>query len=216
MFTNGEHPYFSYIELVSDDGQWSSGGTSVVPILPDGRVIMVVEQRPAQSRFPDRPMIAEVNGQPFNLSQFGPFSSLEFPGGAIDPGEGLRAGFLRELQEETGVEEQLGLYYNRLHPIYHFGGDIAVRVFTGVVYLSGFSYDKQVKTDGGLTVVALTHDDVENNIHNGVIHSGQAALLQWSFYKEVKMLRYDKGYKDKLIKSGYLGVEHIKIAKPPS
>lgn len=32
----------------------------------------------------------------------------EFPGGKLEPGEGLRAGVVRELQEELGVEVELG------------------------------------------------------------------------------------------------------------
>lgn len=213
MFANGEYPYFCYIELLAGNGQWIKGGVAIVPVLPDGRLIMVVEQRPPQGRFSDRPMIAEIEGKPIDLSRYGPYSSLEFPGGAVDPGEGLKSGFLREMQEETGVNEQAALYYSRLQPSYQYGADIAIRAFTGVVFLSGLSYEKHVETDGGLTVLALTRDDVERNVWNGVIHSGPAALFQWNFYKEVEAIRSNPDLERRLVQSGYLGIENIKIAK---
>ncbi len=210
MFNNGEHPYFCYVELLIG-GQWNKGGVSMVPVLPDGRLIMVVEQRPPQGRYYTTAMIVELDGGSINLDNYGPYSSLEFPGGGIDPGEGLRAGFLRELQEETGINEQIGLCYRRRLPIYHFGADVALQLFTGVVYLSGLSYKARVETDNGLMVLALSHDEVERNIRNGVICSGQAALLQWGFYNEVEAIRRDKDLENKLVQSGYLGVERIKI-----
>lgn len=211
LFANGEHPYFCSIEIISGNGQWIQKGASIVPILPDGRFIMVVEQRPAQDRYPGRPMVANIGGQKIDLSCFGKNSSLEFPGGGVDAGEGLKAGFLRELIEETGIEEQKALYYSRRHPLYPFGSDIAVQQFYGVVFLSGLSYENHVETDGGLTVFALTKEEVECNIWNGVIHSGQAALLPWGFYKDVELARSNPDFERMLKESGYLRVEEIKI-----
>jgi 8-oxo-dGTP pyrophosphatase MutT (NUDIX family) len=150
MFANGERSYFCYMELLGANGQWIQKGASMVPVLPDGRIIMVVEQRPAQSRYLNRPMVARITGQNVDLSAFGSYSSLEFPGGAVDPGEGLKAGFLRELREETGIADQTAIYYGRRHPIYQTGSDIALQQFLGVVYLSGLSYEKYVPSDGGL------------------------------------------------------------------
>ena len=67
MFANGEHSYFCYVELLSQSGQWIERGVGMVPVLPDGRLIMVVEQRPAQSRYDDRPMIVRIGGKELNL-----------------------------------------------------------------------------------------------------------------------------------------------------
>ena len=212
-FANGEYPYFCYIESVDGNGRWIKQGTGLVPVLSDGRLIMVVEQRAPQGRFPGRPTIAQIGGQKVDLNVFGPFSSLEFPGGAIDGQEGLKAGFLRELQEETGVENQSALFYKRRWPVYSLGSDEARQQFLGVVFLSGLSFASQVTTDGGLTILALTPEEVEQNIRNGVIHSAQAALSEWSFYQEVARARRDKNFMDKLRESGYLEIEQIRISK---
>lgn len=212
-FANGEYSYFCYVELLAGNGELITGGVAIVPILSDGRLIMVVEQRPAQSRFSNRPTVAQIGGRSIDLSHYGPYSSLEFPGGAIDPGEGLKAAFLRELIEETDVKSQTAVYYKRCQPIYHYGSEIPIQLSIGVVFLSGLSYSKQVKTDGGLAVFALTPDEVQQNIWNGVICSGQAALLPWAFYEEVEEIR-ESNLESELVDSGYLGVEKIKIAKP--
>ena len=164
MFSNGEHSYFCYVEVMTGSGQWIERGAGIVPVLPDGRLIMVVEQRPPQGRYLDRPMIAKIAGKSWDLNRFGPYTSLEFPGGGIDPGEGLKASFLRELGEETDIENQSALCYRRLHPTYPFGSDIACQQFLNVVFLSGFYFSKHVANDGGLTVIALTALDVQQNI----------------------------------------------------
>lgn len=212
-FANGEHSYFCYIETISETGQWIEKCASVVPVLPDGRLIMIVEQRPAQGRYSDRPLIAEIQGKRVDLRAFGPYSSLEFPGGAVEPGEGLRAGFLRELIEETGVQEQTALYYSQIHPLYALGSELALQSFMNVIFLSGLSYEKYVRTDGGLNVFALTPDEVQQNIWNGVIHSGQTGILSWSFYKEIEALRRNPALEQELVRSGYIRVENIKIGK---
>ncbi len=213
LFANGEHPYFCYIELAGGNGQWIQKGAGIVPVLPDGRFIMVVEQRPAHSRYPDRPMMARIGGLEMNLSHFGPHSSLEFPGGAVDPNEGFKAAFLRELHEETGICNQSALCYTRRHPILPFGSDLSLEQYFSVVFLSGLSYEKHVENDGGLTVFALTREEIDCNIWNGVIRSGQAAILQWGFYKEVELARYNPSFEKTLKEAGYLAVEKIQIAK---
>lgn len=48
-------------------------------------------------------MVLELESSRLDLLNFGHNSSLEFPGGAVESGEGLGAGFLRELAEETGA-----------------------------------------------------------------------------------------------------------------
>lgn len=213
MFANGERSYFSYIELLDVKGQWIQKGSGMVPVLPDGRLIMVVEQRPAQSRYSDRPTMAKIAGEDVDLGKFGPYSSQEFPGGAVDPEEGLKAGFLRELTEETGIGNQTATCYQRCPPMYQTGSDIALQQFCGVVFLSGLGYQSHVPTDGGLTVFALTEDEVQENIWRGVIHSAQAALTQWAFYKEVTQVLKDSGLEKRLKDLGYLTVETVKISR---
>jgi len=213
-FVNGTFPYFCYIEIVNAKEEWVAKGAGIVPVLPDGRFIMIVEQRPLQERFPYlQMMIAQIGGRNVDLRTFGPFSSLEFPGGGVEPSEGLKAGFIRELAEETGVEEQTALCYRRGYSIYPFGSDIACANHIAVAFLSGLSYQEHVATDGGLTVFALTRDEIVRNIRSGVIRSGQAALLQWGFYREVEEAFVDPRLEQELIECGYLIKERVKIVK---
>jgi len=185
-FANGQHHYFCYMELIDGQGNWIKRGANIVPILPDGRFIMVVEQRPPQGRYSNRSMIALIANQEINLEQFGHYSSLEFPGGAVEKNEELKAGFLRELAEETGIENQTAIFFKRNQPIYGLGSDLAIQLFVGVVQLSGLSYKKRVDNDGGLIIFSLSRAEIEENIKRGVICSGQAALMPWSFYKDIE------------------------------
>ena len=212
-FANGEHSYFSYVRLVDGKGKWiKQGAAGIVPVLPDGRFLTVIEQRPAQEGCYENNRMMMVAGQLVNLRDFGPYSSLEFPGGAVDPGEGLKAGFLRELVEETSVERQHAMFIRRQPPLYLQGADLALQAFTAIVELSGLSYEKKTDNDGGLHIFALTHDDMIYNIRCGVMVAAQAGLLAWSFYKEVAEARRD-GTFDELVKSGYVTSEVVNICR---
>lgn len=212
QFANGSGRYFCYIEIMAPDGQWVKKGSGIVPILPDGRIIMVVEQRPPQGRYPDRPMIAKINGRDVDLSRFGPCSSLEFPGGAIDPGEGLRSGFLRELVEETGVENQIATFYSRVYPYYPLGSDLALQQYVGVIFLSGLFYEEHAENDGGLHIFVLTEEEVTYNIQAGVIHSVQAAILPWGFYKEIADAKKN-AILGRLERMGYVTEDTVRISR---
>ncbi len=214
MFANGEYNYFSYVQLLGGDGSWIKQGGAIVPVLPDGRLLMIVEQRPPQGQYDDNVMVARIAGKEVDLLQFGPYSSLEFPGGAIDLGEGYKSGILRELVEETGVGEQSTIYYARGHAVYPQGADLALRQFLGVVYLSGVAYPDRTDTDGGLAVLALSKEDVIYNIRQGVIRSVQAALTPWTFYQEVEAAKVSPALLEELTDQGYLTVEAIKLALP--
>lgn len=213
LFANGEFRYFCYIQCLSGAGVWNPQGGLVVPVLPDGKILMTVQQRPAQGCYKDRPLVAEVEGQPLDLAQFGPYSSLEFPGGGVDPSEGLKAGFLRELAEETGVARQTALYYHRCHPVYAFGSDVAGQNFIGVAFLSGLHFERHVATDGGMVVLALSRSDVEKNVRNGVIHSANGAIIGWDFYRDVERARQDQKFLEEVVVTGYLRVEKVVIKR---
>lgn len=214
VFADGqEHNYAGYVELINGKGEWIKQGAGMVPVLPDGRLLMVVEQRPPQSRLPNHSTVARISGEDVDLQRFGLHSSLEFPGGAVEPGQNLKAGFISELTDETGIPNQFVLCYHCLRPVSAFGSDIASEQYFSVVFLSGFKYEPYVADDGGLQVFALTADEVEQNIYSGVIRSGQAAFLQWFFYKQVERARADAVFEKKLRGAGYLAVETIQIAK---
>lgn len=215
QFANGEHNYGAYIELTRPDGSWISQGTGIVPVLPDGRLIMVVEQRPPQWRLPNQPTTIVVGGEIVDLREFGPYSSVEFPGGAVDPEDRkFTAGFLKELVEETEVPNQTATVYRRKPPLFPQGSDLALEGQLCVVYLSNLGFEKHVKTDGGLDVMALSPEDVQNNIWAGSIRSGQAALLGWAFYKEVEQARADRIVCRHMRERGYLEIiKEVKIGK---
>jgi len=211
-FANGERPYFCYLELVAGNSGAIKGGVSIVPILPDGRLIMVVEQRPAQ--YHHHPAINPwINGIETDLGQYGPFSSLEFPGGAIDPGQGLKGAFLQELSEETEVEEQTALCYRRVHPVHCAGSEIVGEQFIAVIFLSGLTHASKVETDGGLKVFALSPKEVQKNIWRGAISSGPT-LHGWMFYQEVLGMRENLQHQELMEQTmSYVEMEEINIAK---
>lgn len=214
VFADGkEHKFAGYMEIMNGKGEWIRQGAGMVPVLPDGRMLMVVEQRPPQGRFENRPTIAMIGGEKVDLAKFGPHSSLEFPGGAVEPGQGLKAAYLAELVDETGVGEQSAMWYSRTPPVYPFGSDLALQQFLSVVYLSGLKFEPYVADDGGLQVFALTEKEVQENIWGGVICSGQAALLQWAFYQEVKKARVDEVFAQKLFVANYMKASQVQIIK---
>lgn len=214
-FANGGGNYGAYIELTRPDGSWISQGMGIVPVLPDGRLIMVVEQRPPQWRLPNQPTTIIVGGREIvDLREFGPYSSLEFPGGAVDPQDHkLTAGFLKELVEETEVPNQTATVYRRKPPLFPQGSDLALEGQLCVVYLSNLGFEKHVKTDGGLDVMALSSGEVQHNIWKGSIRSGQAALLGWAFYKEVEQARNNPLICRHMRELGYLEVFEVNISK---
>ena len=209
-FANGTFPYFAYGELLSPKGEWIKYGNNVVPVLPDGRFLMVVEQRPVLLRYPDHARVVECLNGSFDL---GPCGTLEFPGGAYNPGESFTAGILRELHEETEVEEQRAGIIRRKPGIYPFSADLALEMMFSVVHLNGLSFSDYVEDDGGLRVIALSYQEVLQNIWNGVISSAQSALCGWGFYQEILHAK-ESGTFGTLVQIGYLVLDNVQIVKP--
>lgn len=212
-FANGIHKIGAYAELMRPDGTWIYQGTNIVPVLPDSRLIMIVEQRPPQFRLPAQPRSIALFGdnRSIDLSTFGPYSSLEFPGGAVDETDKFDAGFLRELTEETEVEPQPVQLYLRRPPFFPQGSDIALEMSVGVVFLTRHRFSNFVNNDGGLHVLALTPDEIQMNIWAGNIRSGQAALHGWAFYQEVMNARRNENLLRAMKDSGYISVRPVTI-----
>ncbi len=53
----------------------------------------------------------------------------EFPGGKIEPGEQPRDGLRRELEEELGIQAQIGDEVARIQHVYKNGGAVELRFF---------------------------------------------------------------------------------------
>lgn len=64
QFANGEFPYFAHVELLGASGKRIEQGAGIVPVLPDGRLLMVVEQRPPQGKVADRPYLVRRGSTP--------------------------------------------------------------------------------------------------------------------------------------------------------
>ena len=202
-FSGGhEGRFFCYVQIVNSDRSWTGEGSIVVPVLPNGQLLMVVEQRPAQAAFGPRTDLMRLQSGDMPLTYFGPFSSIEFPGGGIERDIHPAANVLRELSEETGVSRVLALY-RRAHPIYPFISDIAVRDYLFVAYLESMDYSTWAASDGGLHVLAVWPQEVTQNIRSGAIASGHAAILPFEFFKELDGARRS-GSLDDLIDSGYI------------
>lgn len=209
-FANGEHSFGAYAELVRPNGSRITQGANVVPVLPDGRLIMVVEQRPPQEGHCVDGFIEFVNGERLALSDFGPYSSLEFPGGAVDQDEKFTSAFLRELQEETEVHDQDAVLYQRVPLFFPMGSDVAVSMQVGVIKLTHLGFQGFVKNDGGLHTLALTPEEVMMNIWKGIIVAGQAALLPWYFYRELEEA-LNGSVAPSLIEMGYIEIKKVRI-----
>ncbi len=213
MFKNGPGKYGAYSELSRPNGDWLREGANVVPVLPDGRLLMVIEQRPPQGRY-ELAKDFIVEGKLHSFADYGPYSSLEFPGGAVEPNEEYSAAFLRELMEETEVAEgQTGVIYRCPRPIFATGADLALAAYRSVLYLSQGTYSNFVHNDGGLHVVALTREEVEQNIWRGSIVSGQAGIAQWELYKTVEEARQLPHRLEQMKQAGFLTVHDVVLKK---
>ncbi len=187
-FANGEHRYFGYVVCGA-----GNRGAITVPVLPDGRLLMVVEQRPPQGRAADRSHFVQLHDRNLDLCDFGSYSSLEFPGGEMNPNENVATGALREVLEETGSVEQNVELYRTKTPHWQFGSDATAGDFHAVAFLSNGFHADHVSDDGGLHIFAVTPEDAERNIQNGVIVSGQAGIMPYFFFEKVLAMRAGLG-----------------------
>ena len=79
--------YTDHVEVNGKESDWDfvhhNGGAAVIPVMDDGRIIMVRQWRNALDRY-----------------------TLEIPAGALDQGESGHACVSRELEEETGYRSE--------------------------------------------------------------------------------------------------------------
>src|SRR3989344_4273571 len=182
VFADGkEHSFFEFARSPNDDVLFA---TNIVPILPDGRFLMVLEQRGPHALYPERSRVVErAGGRDIEL---GPYGSLEFPGGAVDPGEGVSSGALRELVEETGIKNQEVELFLKNAPVIAHGAGVALAMKLAVVKLSSPNQEEWVFEDGvKMPIFALTEKEIDWGIGSGSINSGQAVHLGWQFYKSI-------------------------------
>jgi 8-oxo-dGTP pyrophosphatase MutT (NUDIX family) len=207
VFADGqEHDYFGYLRIAG-----TRHGTAIVPVLPNKKLLMVVEQRPAQGDASVRPHTIQLDGSSIDLfNDCGPWSSLEFPGGGLEPGESVASGALRELVEECEAPPQVVTVYRTTRPSFIFGSDATTSNYLAVAYLTDSAFETFVRNDGGLHILALDPKTVEIYIRSGTIISGQAAIMPWYFYREITTA-IAGGTINHLIKSGYITMETTRL-----
>lgn len=174
----------AYWELQRQDGSWNRAGINIVPILPNGDALVVVEERGSLRPFvSDIPHVLKLSGgKELDLRRFGEGSTLGFPGGEIKTGEVVKIGGLRELVEETNIPPQRGLLYLHSHLVFPYPSDLAHANHMGVIYLASSDFAPRVANDEGLNILALTPDEIEVNIRNGVFCSMNAGTYMWRWY----------------------------------
>ncbi len=181
QFSNGEFPYFAHVALASRKLDFIENGCMIVPVLPDGRVIMIIEQRPPTATRAEQNRRLELKNEDLQL---GPDDSVEFPGGAIEIGENIVVGSLRELVEESGVPNQPVTLYLAKYPCNNWM-ELALKTFYGFALLTKNEFSPKTTDEGGeLRVLAITPEEVDTNIDNGVINSAMV-MVNWNFYHAV-------------------------------
>ena len=84
---------------------------------------------------------------------------------------------------------------------------------TYVIFLEHMHYEKEVADDGGLSVLALTPREAQENIWRGAIVAAQAGLVSWSFYEEVIKAREQADVYHALYGVGYLQRYTARVSK---
>lgn len=133
------------------------GAVMVVPILPDGRLVME-----RQYRYPVKQAM------------------LEFPAGKLDAGEGGLACARRELLEETGYTAARWARAGVLHPVIAYATE-AIEVWFADGLTAG---DRHLDEGEFLDVFAATQQELEDWMRDGVLTDaktivGMMWLLQW-------------------------------------
>jgi len=135
------------------------GAVLIVPILPDGRLVLE-----RQYRYPvDRVM-------------------LEFPAGKIDPHETPLATAQRELTEETGYAAGVWKRMGVIHPSVGYSSEaIEMYVATGLTHVGA-----QLDDGEFLDVVSMTEDELLAAFDRGEVTDAKtiAALFAWHRHRE--------------------------------
>lgn len=145
--SNGEIGNYYYSE--------TPGSAMVVPVLPDGRIVLVRQYR-------------YLNGK----------TSVEFPGGGIRAGESARQTAGIELKEETGYDVDELVAVGEFEPDNGFVKDRAH------IFLAQVSQEKEPAPEPSeqIEVLARYPDEVEAMIQSNDIWDGQT-LAAWSLVK---------------------------------
>ncbi|GMV41626.1 MAG: hypothetical protein AMXMBFR64_33420 [Myxococcales bacterium] len=148
-------------------------GAVVVPVLPDGRLVLVEQWRPAALTPGGTPQYP-----PGDLSNLGAMS-LELPRGFPEPGESCEDAALREAREETGMEPHLATPIGWCNPNTTFCMH-PIRVVL-VRLGSERARDHEEPDERIVRRLALTEEEVRGAVRRGDVFCGftLAALALW-------------------------------------
>lgn len=134
----------------------TNGSSIIVPILPDGRVILTKQYRYLTNR-----------------------QSIEFPAGGVQTNRSHEDAAMSELREETGYETKKLEYVGEFCP---FNGvtDEICKVF--IARDLSFVGQKLEDTEQGTEVLMLDDRDIARMIENNEIQDGQT-LAAWTMCK---------------------------------
>jgi ADP-ribose pyrophosphatase len=133
------------------------GAVMVVPILPDGRLVME-----RQYRYPVRQTM------------------IEFPAGKLDAGEGGLACAQRELLEETGYSAKRWAKAGVMHPVIGYATEVIEVWFADELTLG----ERRLDDGEFLDVFAASQQELEDWMRDGQLTDaktvvGMMWLLQW-------------------------------------
>jgi ADP-ribose pyrophosphatase len=132
------------------------GAVMVVPLLPDGRLVLE-----RQYRYPV--------GQ----------TMIEFPAGKLDAGEGGLACARRELWEETGYKAQRWARAGIMHPVIGYATEVIE-----IWFAEGLTLHERLDEGEFLDVFAATQQELEDGVRDGTLTDvktivGLMWLQQW-------------------------------------
>ena len=151
-FSNGNHEDWDFIH--------HDGAAAVIPVMDDGKILMVTQYRNALER-----------------------DTLEIPAGKLDMGEDTAAAAHRELAEETGLRcgklEFLGNFYPSVGFL-----DENLRMYLATELSQGETHPDD---DEFVNTVKMPFDDAVKLIMNGEIKDGKtiAAILKVKVLKNL-------------------------------
>lgn len=139
----------------------TNGAVFIIPVLPDGRVVMVQQYRYLERR-----------------------NSLEFPGGGIKSGQTPEAAAAAELVEESGAEL---LSLEKIGEFEPSNGFVRDRSHIFVARISGLGAARPDATEVIQTIKSYTPAEVTAFIANGTCWDGQT-IAAWGLAVAKKMI----------------------------
>lgn len=186
QFTTGPGK-FAALQSIIQGGEIIVQGGHALPIFPNGDVLMGIVKRQSTHVLP--PRIRELrftSGRP-SISLL-PNLQLEVVGGLIEQAdETVSAGILRELGEEIKLQispDTTFTVFHRVDPIALAIAEMALWITTMVIFLPEIAFKDYSESDGGISAIRLTSQELSDVYEGGAI-TAASALLSLQFLDDV-------------------------------